>query len=788
MSMLIRNIRLKKVIFLTPFLGFLVFYILFFVSPVFAQIPVSEGVDILTPSGLTQTDPRQIVAKVIKGFLGLLGILAISLIVYGGYLWITSQGDPTQVEKARNLLKNAAIGLLIILTAYAIVAYIFGLLLKALGGGESFTLQDPSFGRGALGSGVIQSHYPPRDATDIPRNTSIIITFKVPMNFESIARFEGEADGNPGPTWGDEWRLFQEWDDTPTPNGVKDPGEEYTFDDVNNSGGVKDDYDLYRYSIDISFKDADEKFHQFDGRVYTIQSEFNAGQIKTIVVVPLENLGSLSEDIWHTVRLREMIKTKSGDDPFNPVNYAWKFQTNRTIDTSPPYIVGMDAAPGYTDPAPGENDLNYWDEAGPYNGKRVLANVIPLASKTKELYNGSLIEKCNGVGTRGDRTGDSEIKEIDNEFDCAEWPRNVLVQINFSEAVNPVTTAGRDSFMGVYEYSGTSPSDQFYLNPNAPDPNNLKDWKKVKGEFKLSSDYRTAEFWPDERDGVNSCGDVIYILPGNAILRTYVKSATSKVPDVLDPNYTPQAEVPWDGVVDAASNALDGNADGYVTTDDDTDEDVNPNDGNDDPQAFPPHTIVIPTDYVGPPQRVDYDDFIWIFDTSDEIDVTSPLLVQTSPIDGKEYANDDEPYFAEFSKFMSLTSFTPNDTFYSRDADITLTPWNLCTEVSCTQGNLVNFISGKLLDFNPADDKEYDHSVANVYHESFLTSPTTFYNPIPTKSLKDLFQNCFEGACKKGEPDDIPPGVDKDYDGNAPVQINEATPQNSDCSAYQSFP
>ena len=68
-------------------------------------------------------DPRLIVAKIINSLLGLLGMGAVSYTVYAGYLIMTAGGNEDQVEKGKNTLKNAVIGLLLILSAYSITRF-----------------------------------------------------------------------------------------------------------------------------------------------------------------------------------------------------------------------------------------------------------------------------------------------------------------------------------------------------------------------------------------------------------------------------------------------------------------------------------------------------------------------------------------------------------------------------------------------------------------------------------------------------------------------------------------
>ncbi|MFH1412604.1 MAG: hypothetical protein ABIG10_01055 [bacterium] len=67
----------------------------------------------------------QIMADVIKVFLGLLGIIFIVIIIVAGYNLLTAGGNDEKVEKARKLITRSIIGLIIILSAYAITYWIF---------------------------------------------------------------------------------------------------------------------------------------------------------------------------------------------------------------------------------------------------------------------------------------------------------------------------------------------------------------------------------------------------------------------------------------------------------------------------------------------------------------------------------------------------------------------------------------------------------------------------------------------------------------------------------------
>ena len=70
----------------------------------------------------------EIIGSIIAVFLSLLGIVFLVLIIYGGFVWMTSAGNEAKVLKAKKVLTNAVIGLIIIMSAYAITSFVFSAL------------------------------------------------------------------------------------------------------------------------------------------------------------------------------------------------------------------------------------------------------------------------------------------------------------------------------------------------------------------------------------------------------------------------------------------------------------------------------------------------------------------------------------------------------------------------------------------------------------------------------------------------------------------------------------
>ena len=79
-----------------------------------------------TEVGFSDTDPRQTVAKIIKIALGFLGSIAVILVVIAGFKWMTAGGNEDKIAESKKLMTAAAVGLVIILLAFAITNFVIG--------------------------------------------------------------------------------------------------------------------------------------------------------------------------------------------------------------------------------------------------------------------------------------------------------------------------------------------------------------------------------------------------------------------------------------------------------------------------------------------------------------------------------------------------------------------------------------------------------------------------------------------------------------------------------------
>lgn len=78
-------------------------------------------------AGFTEDNPlppEVVVGQIIKTIILLVGVIFGVLVVYAGYLWMVARGNDEYVKKAKQILENATIGLVIVVGAYAITTFV----------------------------------------------------------------------------------------------------------------------------------------------------------------------------------------------------------------------------------------------------------------------------------------------------------------------------------------------------------------------------------------------------------------------------------------------------------------------------------------------------------------------------------------------------------------------------------------------------------------------------------------------------------------------------------------
>lgn len=610
--------REKKIILLkkTAIILGVLFLAVFLISPVLAQTPQLDlGLDYAKATGLANTDIRMIVAKIIRAALGLVGIVMIGLIIYAGWMYMTSAGNEEKIETAKKILKNLVIGLAIILSALSIVQFVIQMILneymEKYGGGETPSGYSEDFIIGGFLGPVIESHYPKRNAPwpgepPIPRNTKIVVTFREAV--KPAALFE-DTNGD---------KIFGN-----VLNGVSDQVNSQNIKIYATADGEAK-------SLGIDSKSAEDD-------VYASLSSDK----KTMVMKPKNFLGNNFQDIQYTVKLTDGVKWLNGSGVFIGAikYYDWQFTVSPVVDLKPPQV----------------------------------ESVIPLPANKK-------------------------------------YQRNVIVQINFNEAVDPISASG------LFGPSGG------FVNISVSD---VQQQKAVFGEFRIANQYKTVEFVSDSQCGVNPCGAPIFCLPANASLQVLAKAAT------IDASNPPQATAIFpDGVVDMANNSLDGGGELALT-----------------PSG---QSVLPPPKKDGKAEGPPTDDFFWSFQTSEAIEAEAPKIAAITPSVKEQNVKAGAPQNPEsyapltitFNELMSFSSFS-----------------NLVLKTN-KQYNVWYTTAGVNLDAKdePVQIFEYPGGVAvktkvEILHGAFwqkkqpeLNVVDAIYYPFVTSKVTDIYQNCFYPA------------------------------------------
>lgn len=74
--------------------------------------------------GSQQTDIRVIIANIIQIVLGFLAIIFLVLVLYAGFRYMTAAGNEEQTKKAVTQIRDAVIGLIIVLISWSVTEYI----------------------------------------------------------------------------------------------------------------------------------------------------------------------------------------------------------------------------------------------------------------------------------------------------------------------------------------------------------------------------------------------------------------------------------------------------------------------------------------------------------------------------------------------------------------------------------------------------------------------------------------------------------------------------------------
>ncbi|MFA6304624.1 MAG: pilin [Patescibacteria group bacterium] len=84
----------------------------------------SLGIEDVASTGLGTRDLKETIIAVLNVLLGFLGIIAVIIILLGGFKWMTAGGEDEKIGEAKKLISAGIVGLIVILAAYAIAKYV----------------------------------------------------------------------------------------------------------------------------------------------------------------------------------------------------------------------------------------------------------------------------------------------------------------------------------------------------------------------------------------------------------------------------------------------------------------------------------------------------------------------------------------------------------------------------------------------------------------------------------------------------------------------------------------
>lgn len=256
-------------------------------------------------------DIRVTAGRFIQFALSFLGVIAVVLVMYAGFLWMTSGGDEEKINKAKQILKNAVIGLIIILSAWTITFFILKSISDNLNPANRIDIPSrtsgfTSSGAGAIGNCAIENIYPQDGQRDIPRNTSIVITFKEEIDLSSVC--------------------------------LNDSGTACACD--NNSCKKVNPRTLRLFKKDLGDACTSVACLQVSTNVGDIMLSVTSDK-KTLVLIPTDYLGSATEHTAYNFKIDSSLKKPDGSSIFSGCTSSQleiSFMVSNILDLEPPIV------------------------------------------------------------------------------------------------------------------------------------------------------------------------------------------------------------------------------------------------------------------------------------------------------------------------------------------------------------------------------------------------------------------------------------------------------------------
>ncbi|MFH2062792.1 MAG: hypothetical protein ABIJ46_01400 [bacterium] len=96
-----------------------------------ARAQVDLGMDFAANFGLPSSDVRTLIGSVIRSLLGVAGFVMVLLVIFSGFKYMTHGGNEDARDEAIGGIKNAVIGLLIMMVSFSAARFIIDAVVDA---------------------------------------------------------------------------------------------------------------------------------------------------------------------------------------------------------------------------------------------------------------------------------------------------------------------------------------------------------------------------------------------------------------------------------------------------------------------------------------------------------------------------------------------------------------------------------------------------------------------------------------------------------------------------------
>lgn len=77
-----------------------------------------------TDAAISAVSVPVLIGWVLRIVLSFVGVVFLLLLIYAGFIWLMARGNQSEVDKAKNIIQQSIIGLVIVTSAYLIVSYV----------------------------------------------------------------------------------------------------------------------------------------------------------------------------------------------------------------------------------------------------------------------------------------------------------------------------------------------------------------------------------------------------------------------------------------------------------------------------------------------------------------------------------------------------------------------------------------------------------------------------------------------------------------------------------------